>query len=318
MALGLPDVLVGCWTDEENDTGVTVILPPEGSLGAVAVRGGAPGSREMAALGPHTSGQECHGVVLCGSSVFGLASADGVVDWCVRNGRGYEMRDVRVPVVAAAVVFDIAGAGHARLGPSAGEAACAAASADDPAQGSVGVGRGCSVGKHAGREFVSKGGQGWAVEVSGPVVVGAIVGVNAFGDVLDEFGEVLAGTRAPVGAPRYPHVGLDELRAWDGTDEGSGKANTTIGCLVTNVSLDKAGAYRAADLAHGGMSAVIDPAHTSADGDALFLLSTGQVEGSVDLVAHLGARAVSSAIRSAVRAATSTPGRPRDPRCGPI
>lgn len=314
MALGFDDVLVGCWTDEIHDTGVTVIVPPPGSLGAVAVRGGAPGSREMAPLGPHTSGQECHAVVLCGSSVFGLAAADGVVDWCVRNDRGYDMRDVRVPVVAAAVVFDLAGPGHARLTADAGEQACFAASAADPPEGSVGVGRGCTVGKHAGRGHASKGGQGWAVARSGDVIVGAIMAVNAFGDVVDRSGDVIAGSRAPADAPRYPHVGLEELRAWDG--DGPGPANTTIGCLVTNVDLDKAAAFRAADLAHAGLSEAIRPVHTNADGDALFVLSTGAVPGNADLVAELGAAAVSEAIRRAVRAATSTPGRPRDPRLG--
>jgi len=301
VALGLSDVMVGCWTDEQANTGVTVILPPAGSLGAVAIRGGAPGTREVAALAPETSGQECHGVVLCGSSVFGLAAADGVVDWCVRNDRGLLLRDVRVPIVAAAVVFDIDGPNHARLGPQAGEVACASASFDDPPEGSVGVGRGCSVGKHGGREFASKGGQGWAVARSGDAVVGAIMAVNAFGDVLDESGDVLAGSRAPKGTGRYPHLTLDELRAWDGSEIAG--SNTTIGCLVTNVALDKAGAHRAADLSHAGLSRTIDPAHTAADGDALFLLSTGHVAGSADLVADLGARAVAEAIRRAVRAA---------------
>lgn len=315
MALGLSDVMVGCWTDEHTNTGVTVILPPAGSLGAVAVRGGAPGSREVAALAPDTSGRECHGVVLCGSSVFGLAAADGVVDWCVRNDRGLLLRDVRVPVVAAAVVFDIDGPDHARLGPESGELACAAAVVDDPEEGSVGVGRGCSVGKHAGRQFASKGGQGWAVARSGDAIVGAIMAVNAFGDVLDERGEVLAGSRAGADVGRYPHVSLDELRTWDGSDIAG--SNTTIGCLVTNVDLDKPSAHRAADLSHAGLSRAIDPAHTAADGDALFLLSTRKVDGSADLVADLGARAVEEAIRRAVRSATSTPGKPRDPRCGP-
>ncbi len=314
MALGLADVLVGCWTDTELDTGVTVVLPPPGTLGSVAVRGGAPGSREMAPLSPDTSGQECHGVVLCGSSVFGLAAADGVVDWCVEQRRGYAIRNMIVPVVSAAVVFDLVGPGHARLGPDAGRAACEAASADDPDEGSIGVGRGCTVGKHGGRQYASKGGQGWAVATSGDAVVGAIMGVNALGDVIDSAGEVMAGSRAPLDQPRYPHASLDELSVVAGEAPSGGNENTTIGCVVTNVALDKAAAYRAADLAHAGLTRAIHPAHTSADGDALFMLSTGDVAGSADLVADLAATAVSEAIRRAVLAATSTPGRPRDPR----
>ena len=109
MALGIEDVMVGCWTDEQHATGVTVVLPPKGSLGAIAVRGGAPGTREAAALGPNGSGIECHGVALCGNSVFGLAAAEGVVQWCSDHKRGLELATVIVPVVGAAVVFDITG-----------------------------------------------------------------------------------------------------------------------------------------------------------------------------------------------------------------
>jgi len=311
MALGSPDVLVGCWTDEVHDTGVTVVLPPAGTVGACSVRGAAPGTREAAAVGPTGRIGECHAIVLTGGSAFGLASADGVVAWCREHGRGYDVVTTCVPIVGAAVVFDL----REDLAPpdaAAGRAACEVATVADPAQGSVGVGRGCSVGKLAGRAHATKGGQGWAVVEAGGVVVGAIVAVNAFGEVLDEHGRVLAGSLAPPMAPRYPMVSLTQLAAWSA--EAEARMNTTIGCVVTTARLTKPDACRAADLAHNGIVRAIEPPHTDADGDAIFLLATGKVEASVDLVAQLATQAVSSAIRNAVREAHATPGRPRDPR----
>jgi len=297
MALGIEEVLVGCWTDEENATGVTVILPPTGSLGALAVRGGAPGTREASALGPNGSGVECHGVVLCGNSVFGLAAADGVVEWCVEQGRGLELASSVIPVVGAAVIFDITGPDNPRPGPIAGRLACEAATNSDPTSQRVGVGRGCTVGKAAGRAYRRPGGQGIGIAESGGLTVGAVVAVNAFGDVLNADGSVMIGSSAPPEAPRYPYVSIEEISAWESGEE---KANTTIGCLVTNARLTKAEACRVADLAHTGIARSIDPPHTSVDGDALFLLATQEVEATPDLVAELGTKAVTLAIRNAM------------------
>ncbi len=298
MALGIEEVMVGCWTDEQHATGITVVLPPKGSLGAIAVRGGAPGTREAAALGPNGSGVECHAVALCGNSVFGLAAAEGVVQWCTENQRGLELASAIVPVVGAAVVFDISGPDDPRPGPEAGRTACEAATTTDPESGPVGVGRGCTVGKAAGRSHASQGGQGIAVARSNDLVVGAIVAVNAFGDVIDADGTVLVGSSAGSDTPRYPFVSLDEVAAWDSGEE---RANTTIGCLVTNATLTKPEACRVADLAHTGIARAIDPPHTSVDGDALFLLATQNVAATVDLVAYLASTAVAAAIRNAVQ-----------------
>ncbi len=297
MACGLDSVLVGTWTDETAATGITVILPPAGSLGAIAVRGGAPGTREAAALGPTGSGVECHGVVLCGNSVFGLAAADGVVQWCVEQGRGLELSDVVIPVVGAAVVYDITSPDHQRPGPDAGRAACDAATAAEPIDGRVGVGRGCTVGKAAGRPYRVPGGQGTAVCSDGELVVGAIMAVNAFGDVIAADGTVLAGSSAPDDAPRYPSAPIEDIAAWEPGEE---RANTTIGCVVTNARLTKPEACRAADLAHTGIARSVQPPHTQVDGDALFVLATGEVETRVDLVADLAAQAVATAVRNAV------------------
>ena len=317
MALGVEGVRVGMWTDSEHHTGCTVILPPAGSAGGIAVRGGAPGTREAAILGPATPNEFCHAVVLCGSSLFGLRAADGVVDWCEAQCIGLDLAVGRFPIVGAAVVLDIRGPDMRRIDREAGWAACEAATAGEPANGSVGVGTGCTVGKEAGLEWASKGGQGTAVRRSGRVTVGALVAVNALGSVLGEDGRVIAGSRAPADHPRYPHAPMSILRAPgdDGTrDDAGGISNTVIGCVVTNARLRKPGVCRVADLAHTGIARAVSPAHTSLDGDALFALATGEVETSVDLVVELAAQAVAEAVREGVRHAQGLPGFPADPR----
>jgi L-aminopeptidase/D-esterase-like protein len=294
---GLEGFRIGHATLDGAVSGCSVVLPPPGSLGGVAVRGGAPGTREAAALGPTGGVEECHAVLLSGGSAFGLAAADGAVAWCEEHGSGFDMGVARVPVVGAAIVFDLRAAGQPRPGPAEGRAACRAAqdlAAGPPATGRVGVGAGCTVGKAAGPAHAAPGGVGWAVARGGGVTVGALMAVNALGDVVDEDGTVLAGSTAPPAAPRYPLVPLP------GTSAGQ---QTVIGCLVTDARLGKAEACRAADLAHTGIARAVEPPHTTLDGDALFLLCAQRVAASVDLVAHLGARAVAAAIRQAVRKA---------------
>lgn len=305
MALGVPGVRVGVWTDEEHHTGCTVVLPPTGSLGAAAVRGGGPGTREVPALSHTGNVRECHAIVLSGGSAFGLSTADGVVRWCERHGIGYDKTVARIPIVGAAIVFDLRVQGAPRPGPDAGWAACEAASEADPPMGSIGVGAGCTAGKTAGLEWGVKGGQGWAVAEGGGITVGALVAVNPLGDVLDEQGAILAGSRAPAEAPRFPLLTSFTPPVAE---------STVIGCLVTNARLSKPDAVRAADLAHSGIARAVSPAHTTYDGDALFLLCTQEREATVDLVAHLGAEAVAAAIRAGVRHAEGMPGFPADPR----
>ena len=294
MALGVAGTRVGSWTAEQGHTGCTVILPPAGSLGAVAIRGGAPGTREAAALGATGNVKECHAVVLSGGSAFGLATADGVSGWCEEHGIGYDKGVARIPIVGAAIVFDLRTAGAVRPDAAAGRAACEAAVEDDPEMGSVGVGAGCTVGKTGGLEYAAKGGQGWAVVRDGGITVGALMAVNALGDVLDERGDVLAGSSAPDDVVRFPAgVPLGAPAPLE---------NTVIGCLVTDARLPKHEAVRAADLAQSGVARAVSPAHTTYDGDAMFLLCAQRVDASVDLVAHLGALAASAAIRAAARA----------------
>lgn len=299
------------WTHPEGHTGCTVVLAPAGALGACAVRGGAPGTREAAALGPTGNVQECHAVVLAGGSAFGLAAADGVVRWCEEQGIGYDKVVARIPIVGAAIVFDLRRSGQPRPDAASGRAACEAATEEEPPMGAVGVGAGCTAAKIGGLEHARPSGQGYAVASGGGVTVGAIVAANPLGEVWGARGEPLAVSTAPPDRPRFPVAAPPGSPAEPADDAAPGGApgdpgptgNTVIGCLVTDARLDKPGAARAADLAHSGIARAVRPAHTSHDGDALFLLCAQRVPASVDLVADLGAQAVAAAIRAAVTAA---------------
>lgn len=314
MALGIEGLLIGTWEHPTVPTGCTVLLPPPGSLAAVAVRGESPGTREAAALGPFGKLSVVHAVVLSGGSAYGLAVADGVMHWLEERGVGYPVGEhAIVPIVGAAIVLDVAvGVPEARPGPAAGRAACDAASEHDPPDGAVGAGAGCTVAKVGGLEHAWRGGQGIAVERVGDLVVAAVVVNNAVGEVLAEDGSVLLGTRAPAGTPLWPRdvdrPGAQPEDAQDGQEAGEEadgpSGNTVIGAVVTNAALDKRQAHRVADLAHDGIARAVEPSHTSVDGDALFCITTGRVEATVDRVSQLAVRAVATAARRGPASAT--------------
>lgn len=298
---------VGHWSDPQSATGCTVVLCPEGAVAGVDVRGGAPGSRETALLAPGTLVQQVHAVLLTGGSAFGLGAADGVVRWLEERGHGLDVSVARVPIVPAAVVFDLSlGSARAWPGPEQGYAACQAARAGRQPAGSVGVGTGCTVGKRAGLEFAVKGGLGHASrrlpDDLGGAVVAALVAVNAVGDVLDGRGRLLAGCRAPAGQRSRLLPANAEIQ------------NTTIAVVATDAALDKAAANRLALMAHDGLARAIDPIHTLLDGDTIFALSTGR--GAPPDIAQfnaLGAAAahcVAGAVRHGVRAARGLHGVP--------
>jgi L-aminopeptidase/D-esterase-like protein len=331
MALGVDGVRIGTWTAPSGRSGCTVLLPPEGSVGALAVRGAAPGTREAAALGPSGKVSVCHGVVLAGGSAFGLAAADGVVRWCEEQGIGYPVAVARVPIVGAAIVLDAAVADpSSRPDARAGHEACRAATEEDPAEGSVGVGAGCTIAKVGGLEHAWRGGQGISVQRAAGVTVAALAANNAVGELRDDDGAWIARARVPDDAPRYPEHGGTLLggppgRDDDPTVDGPGgpraveegpTTNTVVGAVVTDAALTRRDAHRVADLAHSGVARAVWPAHTDADGDALFCLATGRVEATVDLVAHLAAVAVADAVRRGPMAATAREGLPglADPR----
>jgi L-aminopeptidase/D-esterase-like protein len=313
VALGIEDLAVGHWTDPVGLTGCTVVVPPAGNVAAASVRGGGPGTRETDLLQPQAHVEGVSAVLLTGGSAFGLAAAQGVVAWCERHGLGYSRFGRPIPIVPAAVLFDLAvGAWEARPGPAEGEAACLAADTAEGPQGNVGAGMGATVGKTAGPEHMTKGGLGWAVVEAGPVTVGALAAVNAGGDVLAEDGTVLAGARVPGGArtalrERLAAPAADgEVRPEPVPPGGS----TTLGVVATNATLTKAEVHRVAVQAHDGMARAVFPVHTSFDGDTVFALSVPRVPAAMDLVAFLAEEALAVAIRAGVRAAGPVAGIP--------
>lgn len=289
-------------------SGCTVVLCPEGrpTVCGVAVRGGAPGTRETDLLRPENTVAQVHAVLLTGGSAFGLDAAGGVMRWLDERGRGLPVGPARVPIVPAAVLFDL-WLGDARIRPDAstGYAACDAASARPPAQGNFGAGLGATVGKLFGIARACKGGIGTASLRLGQVTVGALVAVNAIGDVLDDSGRVLAGARSEDGR-RFADTRrslLDGAAPMQVMERMAGTA-TTIGVVATDARLDKAGATQLAALAHHGLSRAICPV-TANDGDTLFTLATGGAGtgGDLSTLGLLAAEVVSRAIRNAVLAA---------------
>jgi L-aminopeptidase/D-esterase-like protein len=310
VSLGIEDLAVGHWTDPVGLTGCTVVIPPPGNRAAASVRGGGPGTRETDLLQPQAHVEGVSAVLLTGGSAFGLAAAPGVVDWCERRGLGYGRVGRPIPIVPAAVLFDLAvGDWEARPGPPEGEAACLAATTADGPQGNVGAGMGATVGKTAGPDHMTKGGLGWAVVEAGPVTVGALAAVNAGGDVLDTDGGVLAGARVPGGARTTQRERLASPSG-DGEVPVPPGGSTTLGVVATNADLTKAEVHRVAVQAHDGMARAIFPVHTSFDGDTVFALAVPRVPATMDLVAFLAEEALAAAIRAGVRAAGPVAGIP--------
>jgi L-aminopeptidase/D-esterase-like protein len=313
VSLGIEDLAVGHWTDPVGLTGCTVVVPPPGNVAAASVRGGGPGTRETDLLQPQAHVEGVSAILLTGGSAFGLHAAQGVVEWCERRGLGYGRFGRPIPIVPAAVLFDLmVGDWDARPGPAEGEAACLAASTADGPLGNVGAGMGATVGKAAGPEHMTKGGLGWAVLEAGPVTVGALAAVNAGGDVLDEDGTVLAGARVPGGA----RTALREQLAAPATD-GEVRpepvppgGSTTLALVATNATLTKGEVHRVAVQAHDGMARAISPVHTSFDGDTVFAVAVPRVPAAMDLVAFLAEEALAAAIRAGVRAAGPVAGIP--------
>ena len=298
---------VGHWTDRDRWTGCTVVLAPENCVGSCEVRGGGPGTRETDLLSPAAAVPGPQAVLLTGGSAFGLAAADGVVHWLEERGLGFQTRAAKVPLVPAAVVYDLAlGDPNARPDPPAGHAACEAAAAEVPARGSVGVGTGCSVGKFLGMEHASKGGVGYAsAEITGGATVAALVTVNALGEVLAEDGSVLAGSWED---GRYVRS-ADVLRERDAPERPTGES-TTLVCVLTDARLTKTEAWLVARSASSGVARAVTPVATAYDGDVAFCLAGGTAEADPLVVAVVAADVTAAAIRDAVREATGGPGCP--------
>ena len=309
----VPGIRVGHATDPVGLTGCTVVLCEAGAVGGVDQRGGAPGTRETDLLRPMHLVQKVHGVMLAGGSAFGLAAADGVMRYLAERGVGVRAGPARVPIVPAAILFDLAvGSADARPDAQMGYAACLAASDEAVAQGNVGAGTGCSAGKLLGAGRATKTGIGSAaIELGGGLVVAALIAVNPFGDVVDEAGRIIAGTR-PLRGEGYADT-LVLLRGMTGRLALRIAGATVIGVVATNARLDKEQVNKVAQMAQDGLARTIRPAHTLFDGDTLFALATGRVRASVTLVGAYAAEAVAQAIIAAAQTAAAAGGLPAGP-----
>ncbi len=305
----VPGVLVGHATDREGLTGCTAVLfeDPYAVVG-VDVRGSSPGTRETDRLGPTGTMRRTHALLLTGGSAFGLAATEGVVRFLEESGAGLDVGVSRIPLVSAAVLFDLMVGSHsARPNLEMGYEAAASAKSGDFTQGSVGAGTGATVGNVLGMERAMKGGLGSAsFELHGGLVVGALAAVNAFGGVRDpDSGEILAGPRMDDGTLGDTVELLPEAASrlrW-GED-------TTLGIVATNADLSKPQANKVAQMAHDGLARAIEPVHTTVDGDVVFAASVGGVEAPTDVVGAWGARVMQEAILRAARTAEGVPGIP--------
>lgn len=295
---------VGHWTDTRRPTGCSVLLCPQGATCGVDVRGAAPGTRETDLLRPGNLVEHVHALLLAGGSAFGLDAASGVMRWLEERGHGLEVGPARVPIVPAAVLFDLwIGDQSIRPDAATGYAACAAASPAPPAQGNFGAGAGASVGKLFGIGRAMKGGIGTASLKVGAVTVGALVAVNAGGDIVDPAsGQVVAGTR---GSDGWPRSASQAIAAGELPPRALPGMATTIGIVATDAQLSKAQCRKLAGMSHNGLARSIDPVHTMADGDTLFALATGGSgrPGDMSVLGVLAASVTARAVLNAVRAA---------------
>jgi L-aminopeptidase/D-esterase-like protein len=309
----VPGIRVGHAENEAAVTGCTVVLCEAGATGGVDQRGGAPGTRETDLLRPMHLVEHIHAVLLAGGSAYGLDAAGGVMAYLEAQGIGYDAGVAKVPIVPAAILFDL-GVGDPTVRPDAamGRASCEVAGDGPIEQGSVGAGTGCAVGSVFGPGFQTKGGIGTAsVDLGGGLVVGALVAVNAFGDVIDPVsGAIIAGARRPPKGDAYADT-LATMRTLIGKTIAKVAArNTVIGVVATNARLTKEEANKVAQMANNGLARTIRPAHTQFDGDTIFALAVGKKKANVSLIGAYAAEVMAEAVVNGVRAATSLGGCP--------
>jgi L-aminopeptidase/D-esterase-like protein len=317
----VPGLEVGHAQDSEALTGCTVILCRKGAVGGVDVRGSAPGTRETDLLNPLNLVEKVHAVMLAGGSAYGLDAAGGVMRYLEERRIGFNTGAGLVPIVPAAILFDLGlGRGDVRPDAAMGYRACESASTGRVAEGNVGAGTGASVGKLFGAKQAMKSGLGSAnIPIGGGIVVGAIVAVNAFGDVIDpNNGQIVAGLRSAeigpfhIGAPGYFANTLEMMKSTLGRGVlgFATRSNTVLAVVAVNADLSKAEANKMAQMAHDGLARTIRPAHTMLDGDTIFALATGGHKVDVTTVGAFAAEALSLAVLRAVRAAAPAGGLP--------
>jgi len=310
---GLTDITgvrVGHISDYEAITGCTAILCEQGAVGGVDIRGSATGTEEIATLDPGHVTDKIHGIVLAGGSAFGLEAASGVRRYLESRGIGFDTRVAKVPIVPAAILFDLGiGKAHVRPTLAMGEAAAAAASTEAVAEGCVGAGTGATVGKLFGMKQAMKSGIGsYTVSLPGGVLVSALAAVNALGDVRDPgTGKIVAGARKSADTREF----ADSVAAMKrGTAAGFGVRNTTLAVVATNAKLTKVQANKLAQFGSLGMARTIQPVNTMSDGDIVFAMSCGALQADINVLGVAAAEALSESILRAVRLAKTLGGVP--------
>lgn len=292
----------------EGGTGCTVIICEEGAIAGVDVRGGSPGTRETDLLNPQNLVEKIHGVMLTGGSAFGLDAASGAMEYLEEKGIGFDVQVTKVPIVCSAVLFDLV-VGDYKVRPDRvmGYKACVNATDKDCPSGNIGAGTGATVGKFFGINRAMKGGLGsYGVQV-GDLKVGAIVAVNALGDIIDpETGEILAGL---LDEKKEKLVGTEEemLKVYN-KNKNVFSGNTTIGVVATNGKFNKSQMNKLASMAHNGYGRTMRPAHSIFDGDTIFTMATGKVEADINVVGFLAAEVMEKAIIDAIKSADTAYG----------
>ncbi len=296
----VPGIKVGHYTDKEGITGCTVVLCEQGAVAGVDVSGSSPGTRETDLLRPGNSVEKVQAIVFSGGSAFGLDAASGVMRYLEERGFGHETRAGKVPIVPAAIIFDLAiGNSKVRPGAEEGYQACLAATDAEVAEGCVGAGTGAAVGKILGMARATKSGLGTASQrIAKDVVVAALVVVNAFGDVIElKTGKIMAGPCKPDG---NGFLSTSELWKNGRFKEVILPFNTVIGVVATNAELSKAQANKLARVAQVGIARTVDPCHTTYDGDALFALSLGEKKADINVLSLTAAEVVAMSIGRAI------------------
>ncbi len=293
----LPKGIVLGHSSVGQDTGCTVILAKDGAVGGVSVRGCAPGTRETDALRAENSVPIVNAIVLSGGSAFGLGACDGVMQYCQENSIGYAVGDIKVPIVAGAVIYDLVKHKYTYPTQKNGYEACVNASESNLKFGKIGVGNGATIGKILGANFSAQSGVGASTVTLGTSYVTAITAVNAFGDVIDyESGKTIAGVQSPTQSATSTNnliLSGEIMRLLKG-------GNTTISCIITNAKLTKLEANKLAAIAHDGYAKCISPVHTDFDGDTIFALSKGEEQMDFLALSCMAVEAVAKSIISAV------------------
>ncbi len=311
----VPGIKVGHAQNDDALTGCTVILCEKGATGGVDQRGGAPGTRETDLMRPMHLVDKVHAVLLAGGSAFGLDAAAGVMKFLEERKIGFNTGVTYVPIVSGAVIFDLA-LGNPNVRPDAamGYKACQNATSSPPQQGNAGAGNGATVGKILGMEYATKAGIGTSSKRLGNLVIGAIMVVNAFGDVIEPVtGKIIAGVwQRDANKKRYFADTLQIMQSMQRqtTLKFASAANTVIGVVATNARLNKEQANKVAQMAQDGIAITVRPAHTMLDGDTIFALATNRVKADVNIVGAFAAQVVANAIVSAVKSARPVAGLP--------